>query len=60
MGMGNNVEDFDDDDENEMTPMQQQMWEDVDIEMAKQNLTAADFPEGIDPGIFVDVNAYRD
>lgn len=56
--MGNNVED--DEDENEMTPMQQQMWEDVDIEMAKQNLTAADFPEGIDPGIFVDVNAYRD
>ena len=47
-------------DDDNMSPMQKQMWHDVEVEMAKVGLSWDNFPEGVDPGSFVDVTRYKE
>lgn len=47
-----------DDDDNELSPKQQQIEYDLDVALDKQGLTRADFPNGINYGDFLDMSSY--
>lgn len=46
------------DDENQLTPMQQQKQNDLSEAMAKQGVSEEDFLDGVPIGAFIDESAY--
>ena len=46
------------DDDNELSPMQQQIEDDLSVALANQGLTRDDFPDGVDYGAFLDMDSY--